>query len=296
MIFEKILQYISGGVLYIVQGTIVYANPAALEILNKNEDELLNLSFAEVFFEYSENDDFNQMLLDVIYDKNWRHENIVQYFDGQNFRNLHVLSSVLKNENEFGIVLMMDDVTELLRLRGIALDIDKIKRINEQLKVAAETDRLTNLFNKSTMENLCREHLSKLSAGEKSALYVIDLDHFKEANDTYGHQCGDKILQQFADGLKKIFSDNAYIGRFGGDEFVILVKNFSNENEITDRARKILQTAMNISIDNMDLQITASIGISIAKIGDDYTQTFKRSDESLYIVKSQGRNNFHMHA
>ena len=296
MIFEKILQYISGGVLYIVQGTIVYANPAALEILNKNEDELLNLSFAEVFFEYSENDDFNQMLLDVIYDKNWRHENIVQYFDGQNFRNLHVLSSVLKNENEFGIVLMMDDVTELLRLRGIALDIDKIKRINEQLKVAAETDRLTNLFNKSTMENLCREHLSKLSAGEKSALYVIDLDHFKEANDTYGHQCGDKILQQFADGLKKIFSDNAYIGRFGGDEFVILVKNFSNENEITDRARKILQTAMNISIDNMDPQITASIGISIAKIGDDYTQTFKRADESLYIVKSQGRNNFHMHA
>ena len=296
MIFEKILQYISGGVLYIVQGTIVYANPAALEILNKNEDELLNLSFAEVFFEYSENDDFNQMLLDVIYDKNWRHENIVQYFDGQNFRNLHVLSSVLKNENEFGIVLMMDDVTELLRLRGIALDIDKIKRINEQLKVAAETDRLTNLFNKSTMENLCREHLSKLSAGEKSALYVIDLDHFKEANDTYGHQCGDKILQQFADGLKKIFSDNAYIGRFGGDEFVILVKNFSNENEITDRARKILQTAMNISVDNMDLQITASIGISIAKIGDDYTQTFNRADESLYIVKSQGRNNFHMHA
>lgn len=296
MIFEKILQYISGGVLYIVQGTIVYANPAALEILNKNEDELLNLSFAEVFFEYSENDDFNQMLLDVIYDKNRRHENIVQYFDGQNFRNLHVLSSVLKNENEFGIVLMMDDVTELLRLRGIALDIDKIKRINEQLKVAAETDRLTNLLNKSTMENLCREHLSKLSAGEKSALYVIDLDHFKEANDTYGHQCGDKILQQFADGLKKIFSDNAYIGRFGGDEFVILVKNFLNENEITDRARKILQTAMNISIDNMDLQITASIGISIAKIGDDYTQTFKRADESLYIVKSQGRNNFHMHA
>ncbi len=298
--YKKILCDISSGVIYLQKGKILYANPSALEILNKKESELVDKLFAESFFDYNENDDFNQMLLEVIYDSTHKHEKIVQYFNGKDFKNLHIRTSSVKFNSELvGIIILLDDVTELMKLRGIALDLEKIKEINQQLSTSrdfykqnAETDKLTGLLNKITFENFCSEYLKKISAADISALFVIDLDNFKKANDTKGHQFGDLILKNFSERLKEIFTAEDLIGRFGGDEFVILLKNVSGEEVVVKKAREITKMARDLNSDK-ELELSASVGIVIFS-GEEknYSKIFSVADKSVYIVKNQGRNGF----
>jgi len=290
--YKKILYDISSGVIYLQKGKILYANPSALEILDKKESELVDKLFAESFFDYSENDDFNQMLLEVIYDSNRKHEKIVQYFNGKDFKNLHIRTSSVKFSSELiGIIILLDDVTELMKLRGIALDLEKIKEINRQLKQNAETDKLTGLLNKTTFENFCSEYLKKIPAAEISALFVIDLDNFKKANDTRGHQFGDLILKNFSERLKEIFTAEDLIGRFGGDEFVILLKKVSGEEFAIKKARAVIKMARD-SFDK-ELELSASVGVAIFS-GEEknYSKIFSVADKSVYIVKNQGKNGF----
>ena len=300
ILYSEILREISGGVIYLQKGKILYVNPAATEILGKNESDLLDKLFAECFFDYDENDDFNQMLLEVIYDSNREHEKVVPYFTGKEMKHLHIHTSFLKIDNaNVGIIILFDDVTELLKLRGVALDLEKIQAINRQLSAArdfykrtAETDKLTGLLNKITFENNCREYIQKFSAGELAALFVIDLDNFKKANDTYGHQFGDLILKKFADKLRENFTTNAVVGRFGGDEFVILLKNVADINFVTDTARTVLEIARSLHSDK-EWSLSASVGISIIDgVGKNYSEIFSAADKSVYVVKSQGRNGF----
>lgn len=298
--YQEILREMSGGVLFVRKGKILYANPAATKILGKDESELRDKLFAECFFHYRENDDFNQMLLEVIYDSSREHERIVAYFTGTETKHLHIRTSFLKFESEnVGIIILIDDVTELLKLRGVALDLEKIKEINRQLsesrdfyKQTAETDKLTGLLNKITFENICREYIQNISAGEVAALFVIDLDNFKKANDTYGHQFGDLILKNFAEKLRDNFSADGIVGRFGGDEFVILLKNIADINFVSDRARTLLKMARDLHSDK-DWHLSASIGISIIDGGEkNYSEIFSAADKSVYVVKNQGRNGF----
>lgn len=300
VLHEKILNGISGGILFIKNGVIKYVNPAAEVILNKPFKLIQDRPFAGIFIEYKENDDFNQIILDTIQDYGNVHESIIQYFDGENIKYLHMKSSVLRDDlKRLGILILIDDITELMKLRGIELNLQRIKEINEQLQIKnaqlkkeVETDKLTGLFNKKAMENICAEYLHNLEENETAALYVIDLDHFKEANDTYGHQEGDMILQMFANFLRKIFNENACVGRFGGDEFVVLLKNTPNENLIAEKAQEILQAARDIFIEGMQIKITASVGAANISGVIDYEKAFALADKVLYAVKESGRNNF----
>ena len=294
MIHREILHDISSGVIYVQKGKILYVNPATLKILAKKESELLDKTFAESFFKHSENDDFNQTILEVIYDSTRKHEKIVQYFTGSKIKHLHIRTSLLKfNSKTFGIIILIDDVTELMKLRGIALDLEKIKEINRQLKRNSETDNLTGLFNKITFENICSEYLETLNKNKSAALFVIDLDHFKEANDTHGHQFGDLILKQFAEQLCTIFKSEDVIGRFGGDEFVVLLKNVDDKEIIFKKAGAIIKMARALFFPDKKLNLSASVGIAFFNGTEkNYSKIFSIADKSLYTVKTQGRNGF----
>ena len=298
--YREILREMSGGVIYVQNGKILYVNPATLKILGKSESELLNKLFAEIFFEYSENDDFNQMLLEVIYDSSREYEKIVPYFTGAEIKHLHIRTSSLKVDSEMlGIIILVDDVTELMKLRGAALDLEKIRAINRQLsesrdfyKQNAEIDKLTDLFNKTTFESKCREYIQNLSEKNFAAMFVIDMDNFKKANDKHGHQFGDLILKRFADGLREIFKSESIIGRFGGDEFVILLKNVDDENFAAEKARAVIKMARTLNLAG-DLDISASVGIAIFNGAEkNYSKIFETADKSVYVVKTQGRNGF----
>ncbi|MBR4904523.1 MAG: diguanylate cyclase [Selenomonadaceae bacterium] len=175
---------------------------------------------------------------------------------------------------------------------------DKMTSERDIFKMESELDRLTELFNKKTMENLCRMKLKTFNENETSnifmAFYVIDLDHFKEVNDLFGHQFGDKVLVEFARGLRKIFRPNDCIGRFGGDEFVVIVDSLPNMEVVLRKAEQIKQIAFNLTVEGKGHIVTASIGIAIApQNGRDYDSLFASADKAVYHVKNSGKNGYY---
>ena len=167
----------------------------------------------------------------------------------------------------------------------------------DKYQLASQLDKLTRLYNKTTMENICKIKLKQLTEEETDklmALYIIDLDHFKETNDTLGHQHGDKVLKAFAAILRKNFRPTDCIGRFGGDEFLVIIDNLPDTEIIKRKAEQIIYSACNMEVDGKVAGITASIGIAIAPHhGTDYDTLFNSADEALYHVKENGRNNYY---
>lgn len=190
------------------------------------------------------------------------------------------------------------EVTRDDELGQMAAAFNKIRRQRDNFQLESELDKLTELFNKKTMENLCRMKLKTFNENETSnifmAFYIIDLDHFKEVNDLLGHQFGDRVLVEFAKGLKKIFRPNDCIGRFGGDEFVVIVDSLPNMEVVIRKAEQIKQIALNLTIDGKGKFVTASIGIAIAPhSGRDYESLFEAADKAVYHVKNNGKNGYY---
>ena len=160
----------------------------------------------------------------------------------------------------------------------------------DDYKYRSETDALTGVLNKSAIESFAKNALLRL--GERSdAVFLIDLDHFKEANDTRGHQYGDIILVNFAHALKHIAKQMDGVGRFGGDEFIIYHRNATEEN-LTHMAEQILEAAHALDPEQRPL-LSASIGIAMApEQGKTYEELFRAADRALYYVKENGRDNF----
>lgn len=183
-------------------------------------------------------------------------------------------------------------------LGQMAAAFNKIRSERDAYQLESELDKLTELFNKKTMENLCKMKLKTFNENGTSnifmAFYVIDLDHFKEVNDLLGHQFGDRVLVEFAKGLKKIFRPNDCIGRFGGDEFVVIVDSLPNMEVVIRKAEQIKQIAFNLALDGRTRIVTASIGIAIApQNGRDYDSLFTAADKALYHVKNTGKNGYY---
>ncbi len=181
-------------------------------------------------------------------------------------------------------------------LGQMAAAFNKIRSERDTYQLESELDKLTELFNKKTMENLCRMKLRTFNNSTENvfmAFYIIDLDHFKEVNDLLGHQFGDKVLVEFAKGLRKIFRPNDCIGRFGGDEFVIIVDSLPNMDVVARKAEQIKNIAYNLMIEGKSNFVTASIGIAIApNNGRDYDSLFAAADKALYHVKNNGKNGY----
>lgn len=164
----------------------------------------------------------------------------------------------------------------------------------------AETDALTGVYNKAAIESLIRKHLLVPPApGRCHALIIADLDHFKEANDSCGHQFGDALLAAFAAGLRAIVRTQDLVGRFGGDEFLLLLVNAPRASlptvatRINDAARRVDQETSARDAAWSAAQrppLSASIGIAVTvQATTDYDQLFAAADRALYHVKQHGR-------
>lgn len=160
------------------------------------------------------------------------------------------------------------------------------EKVKEKLTYEAEHDKLTNLYNRTGYVSLFRR--MRL---ERTLYILIDVDGFKEINDQYGHDIGDKVLIRIATQLDKSFSeDNAFVFRIGGDEFAVLIENIDDEtnNTIIDRCEKIIEE-LSVSKGRIP-PTTLSIGIARG-VDDDSTDTlFKKADTALYKVKQSGKS------
>lgn len=165
------------------------------------------------------------------------------------------------------------------------------KRMQEQQAKSLQ-DALTKLGNRAAFDEyfakeIVRFHHKKFDL----AITVIDLDDFKRINDTYGHTAGDKTLQVIANTLKKVIGNDAFIGRYGGEEFVIV---FSGIDKITVMNRlNILRkkvASLPFTFKNNRVSITLSIGVSLVQKDDNVHSAFERADTALYQAKKDGKN------
>ena len=176
-------------------------------------------------------------------------------------------------------------------LGKMAMAINKIRSSRDIYQKEAEIDKLTGLLNKATFERLCRGTLSANQSGVFSALIVIDLDHFKEVNDTLGHQTGDALLHDFGEVLRRLFRPTDPIGRFGGDEFVVFLNDLPGKEIAIQKAKRIAEAASSILTAQTPIKVSASIGISTTPLhGIDYDTLFSVADKAVYTVKQAGRN------
>lgn len=183
---------------------------------------------------------------------------------------------------------------DLKKIVGIIIDIDDEKRAADALQERAERDSLTKLFNAHTTRKKAEEYL--LGAGDEMecALLIIDLDNFKRVNDTFGHLFGDIVLTQAAQTIRKLFRSQDIVGRIGGDEFMVLMKNVSDRALVNKRCIQLLEAFRTLFIGNMyGNGISCSIGVAFSTLhGKGYFDLFRCADYALYQAKDLGKNQY----
>jgi len=176
----------------------------------------------------------------------------------------------------------------------LKLQSEELIKINEEFRKLAITDPLTGLFNRRYFERAMQEELAlALRHGDKHCVLLIDIDNFKNINDTYGHLEGDRVLQKFADTLRSQLRSADILSRMGGEEFVVLCKRVHQDKalSIAEKFRKQIER-MSITIGTDTLRVTASIGVAVLPKGPDDTieEILGEADEALYLCKRSGRN------
>lgn len=189
---------------------------------------------------------------------------------------------------------MYDEDGNLLKIIGILLNIDESKRAASDLKKQAERDSLTKLLNKETCRRHITEYLNSFGNGAYCAMMIIDLDNFKHINDHYGHMFGDTILLKAAQAIKTSFRERDIVARFGGDEFMVLMKDVSNQDLVEDRCQKMLNYFQELLDEENVKGVTGfSIGVSLSpEHATTYEALFQCADNALYEVKKRGKNSY----
>lgn len=180
---------------------------------------------------------------------------------------------------------------EIKYMYGIILDITEMKRQEEYIEYLAYHDPLTQLPNRRSFMEVLE---NQLDAGQVGAVMLLDLDNFKTINDSLGHLYGDKVLKEVAQRLMTFESENLFLSRFGGDEFLILVKNEDSIEKIEDICEAIVDLFHRpLQIEESEIHIRFSMGITL--FPDDSSTIYRlltNADIAMYQVKSSGKNNY----
>lgn len=166
------------------------------------------------------------------------------------------------------------------------------KRI-DFLQTYAEQDSLTGIFNAGTTRKLTEEYITQYRGG--CAMLIIDIDDFKHVNDRYGHLNGDILLVTAANAIKKLFRSNDIIGRIGGDEFFVLMKDVSDRHIISLRCSQIIAAFNEMHIEGMAEQeyVGCSVGAAVSPVGQTcYDALFQCADNAMYRAKRAGGNRY----
>ena len=173
------------------------------------------------------------------------------------------------------------------------------KAAEQNLRFFASHDPLTGLSNRTMFNDRLHQALAQAARFERSlALLFIDLDGFKDVNDTHGHTVGDILLAELANRLRATLREGDVIGRMGGDEFVVLIEEFTEAGQVAEVAKKLLETVVRpFTLQGRDCRVTASLGISIyPDDGKDADTLIKNADMAMYLVKQQGKNSYRFYS
>lgn len=196
----------------------------------------------------------------------------------------------IKQEVAFDYTLLWKLFAALLFVVGLfGVHYYQLRKYNRLLLTLSETDKLTGLYNRLRLDELLIEQEQLfVRYTTPCGVVLLDIDHFKRVNDTYGHQAGDTVLVELANLMKQNIRNTDIVGRWGGEEFLIIAPN-SNNCETALLAEKLLNRLREHRFANVGL-VTASFGVSSFAEGKTVTATLRLADEALYKAKENGRN------
>ena len=247
-----------------------------VEVLGKNSDMLKSNKQSPEFYDARQ-----QALLEKDF---WYGEIWSKRKDGEVYLAMQAISAVR-------------DITDKIQHYVLLFtDITKSKAHQQQLEYAANYDALTNLPNRLLL--LDRLHVTLLQCQRHSkmlAVVYIDLDGFKQVNDTYGHDMGDKLLISISQHMKDALRECDTLARIGGDEFVAVLDDLETPNDCKPILKRLLKaTSQSISVDDVLLNVSASMGVTISpQNGTSADLLIREADKAMYIAKESGKDHYH---
>lgn len=191
------------------------------------------------------------------------------------------------NQNVTQVCLIIYDVTD------IALNKQEALEANNKLEHLSQTDFLTQLNNHGHWLNRCQQEYKRHErTKEPISLIMLDIDHFKKVNDTYGHPFGDKVIKEVADCIRDNMRETDIAGRYGGEEFTLLLINTELESakQVAERIRNSIENVV-LHFQGEEVKITSSFGVSeITENIKSHKDWIKTADLGLYLAKDTGRN------
>jgi diguanylate cyclase (GGDEF)-like protein/PAS domain S-box-containing protein len=281
---------------------------AYLETLSMLEDAVVELSFEGVirraspgWYKLSQHEEgIGKRLADFIHsdDQEVLQKHCLTLFNEEkNYAVMRLRLDVASNHNtqwlECRFVSFYDDHGKVSGIRGVLRDITQTYLHEQQITHMALHDALTGLPNRVLLEDRFKTAVRQASRTRKKVgVCFIDLDHFKNVNDTLGHKAGDKLLLSFAGRLFSQLRVGDTVARWGGDEFVVLLPDMDTDQNIRNVVRKISdEMLLPLHLEETDLAVTYSMGVAIyPNDGEEIEALFSEADRAMFFAKSQGRN------
>lgn len=185
---------------------------------------------------------------------------------------------------------MMTDANEDIICILCSRDITKTKEAMEALEQKADTDALTRLYNRSGFNHKIKSVL-KSFPNSNHGYIIFDIDHFKSANDNFGHSYGDEILKLVADTMRSTFRQSDVLCRLGGDEFVVFMQNVDNIHAVRSKANILRENLKRLTKEkNLKFHITISAGAIVSNPDESLGEIYQRADKLLYASKESGKD------
>ncbi len=211
------------------------------------------------------------------------------------------IRTTLKNYSKTGeaywldlsILPLADEQGNITHFVAIERDVTQQKKLEKTLNQLTRTDALTDIFNRRAFDEILEAEYSRFKrTGDNYSLLMLDIDHFKSVNDSYGHSAGDEVLKEFARACRSNIRNHDTVSRLGGEEFCILLPDTSAQAaaKIADKLRQWVMDNP-IDTDGHSISLTVSVGVSEVEPSDgDSLDALKRADVKLYKAKENGRN------
>lgn len=270
--------------------------------------ELIEVTSGEECLELMENNynDIDMVLLDLVMPGIDGFEVLRRRQDMVDFRNIPVTVLTTSGSDRFHteafelgadefIVKPVDAKIALTRINNVLYArrrLQKLLKEQEELIIKSQFDAMTNLYNKTTIEQKISDTLEN-NPENMHALMAIDIDNFKGVNDIFGHKMGDHIINVVAGVLSAQFDQKDYIGRIGGDEFVVFMRGIESKNDAFEKAKMLIKTIQEKDGLTIPDNISISVGIAFSEEADThYSMLFERADKALYSAKEAGKGRF----